>query len=101
MAKTKKIVVIVLVLGALLGGLAFLLKKQGDAVTDGSPDGKLNVVTTTTMVTDMVKAVGGDRISVQSLMGPKVDPHSYQVTFKDTAALKKADLQGVCHYGLD
>ncbi len=42
--------------------------------------------------TKMVKAVGGDRISVQSLMGPKVDPHSYQVTFKDTAALQKADL---------
>ena len=44
------------------------------------------------MVTDMLKVVGGDRIAVQGLMGPGVDPHSYQVTFKDTVALQKADL---------
>jgi manganese/zinc/iron transport system substrate-binding protein len=49
-------------------------------------------VTTTTMVTDMLRIVGGDRLTVQGLMGPGVDPHSYQVTFKDTAALQGADL---------
>ncbi|MEC9080530.1 MAG: manganese transporter, partial [Verrucomicrobiota bacterium] len=31
---------------------------------------KMNVVTTSTMVTDMVKEVGGDRINVVGLMGP-------------------------------
>lgn len=70
-----------------------MLKKEGDSVTDGSPDDAiLQVVTTTTMVTDMVRYIGGERVSVHGLMGAKVDPHSYQVTFKDTAALKKADL---------
>lgn len=89
----KKIAVIILVLGVLFGGLAYLLKKEGDRVTDGSPDeALLQVVTTTTMITDMVTIIGGERVSVQGMMGPKVNPHSYQVTFKDTAALKKADL---------
>ena len=39
---------------------------------------KLNVVTTTTMVTDMVKEIGGDRVKVVGLMGPGVDPHLYK-----------------------
>lgn len=90
---TKKIAVTVVVLGLLFGGLALLLKKSADDVTDGSPDDALlQVVTTTTMVTDMVTIIGGERVSVKGLMGAKVDPHSYQVTFKDTAALQKADL---------
>ena len=38
----------------------------------------MNVVTTTTMVTDMVKEIGGDRVNVVGLMGPGVDPHLYK-----------------------
>jgi len=89
----KKIAVIILVLGVLFGGLAYMLKLEADNGSDDSPDETLlQVVTTTTMITDMVTIIGGERVSVQGMMGPKVDPHSYQVTFKDTAALKKADL---------
>ena len=89
----RKIAVIVLVLGVLFGGLVWMVQNKGDSITDGSSDdGLLKVVTTTTMITDMVTIIGGDRVSVQGMMGAKVDPHSYQVTFRDTAALKKADL---------
>ncbi len=89
----KKLCISLLVVGVLIGGLAWLLKNEADGVNDGSPDGELlNVVTTTTMVTDMVKYIGGERVHVHGLMGAGVDPHSYQVTFKDTAALKKANL---------
>ncbi len=89
----KKIFVVVVVAGVLLSCLLWMLKKNEalDGVDLGE-DERLRVVTTTTMVTDMVAIVGGDRISIQGLMGPGVDPHSYQVTFKDTAALQKADL---------
>lgn len=88
----KKFLVVVAVFAVLFGGLALLLKREGsggDGVQDAS---LLQVVTTTTMVTDMVKSIGGDRVSVRGMMGAKVDPHSYQVTFKDTASLQKADL---------
>ena len=89
----KKIVISLIVLGVLGGGLAWMLMKQGNGAPRGSRDeSPLQVVTTTTMVTDMVKSIGAGRVSVQGMMGAQVDPHSYQVTFSDTAALQKADL---------
>ena len=35
-------------------------------------DDKLNIVTTTTMITDLVKNIGGDKVNVQGLMGSGV-----------------------------
>lgn len=54
--------------------------------------GVLNVVTTTTMITDMVKDVGGERVQVRGLMGPEVDPHSYRANRSDVLALRRADV---------
>lgn len=89
----RKIIVVVFVLGAFAGGLAWLLNNESAKENEGfSEDAVVNVVTTSTMVTDMVKAVGGERVSVIGLMGPKVDPHSFQVTATASAALKKADM---------
>ncbi|MBT6790119.1 MAG: zinc ABC transporter solute-binding protein, partial [Verrucomicrobia bacterium] len=51
---------------------------------------KLNVVTTTTMVTDMVKEIGGDRVNVVGLMGPGVDPHLYKPASDDVVKLQRA-----------
>ena len=53
---------------------------------------RLNVVTTTTMITDMVKRVGGDRIEVTGLMGPGVDPHLYKAAANDVARLSRAQV---------
>ncbi len=55
-------------------------------------DKKLRVVTTVTMVADLVKQVGGDRVEVQELMGPGVDPHLYKATAADVAKLQRADV---------
>ena len=90
---TKKIVVIILVLTAVVGGVAWLLRNEpADGGMGFDESAELKVVTTSTMVTDMVKTVGGERISVIGLMGSKVDPHSFQVTAAASAALKKADM---------
>lgn len=51
---------------------------------------KMNVVTTSTIVTDMVKEVGGDRINVVGLMGPGVDPHLYKPASGDVIKLQRA-----------
>lgn len=48
------------------------------------------VVTTTTMITDLVKQVGGDRVHVTGLMGPGIDPHLYKPTASDVTRLQKA-----------
>lgn len=55
-------------------------------------NGKLNVVTTTTMITDLVKNVGGDSINVQGLMGSGVDPHLYKASEGDVSKLSNADI---------
>lgn len=57
-----------------------------------SAAGKLQVTTTVTMVTDMVKQIGGERVEVQGLMGPGVDPHLYKATAADISKLQKAEV---------
>ncbi|GGD18484.1 metal ABC transporter solute-binding protein, Zn/Mn family [Hyunsoonleella pacifica] len=55
-------------------------------------NGKLNVVTTTTMITDLVKNIGGDHINLQGLMGSGVDPHLYKASEGDVTKLANADI---------
>ena len=59
---------------------------------DKPTNGKLNVVTTTTMITDLVKNIGGDLINVQGLMGSGVDPHLYKASEGDVTKLVNADI---------
>lgn len=53
-------------------------------------DGRLPVATTTTMITDMVKDIGGEHIRVMPLMGPGVDPHLYKPSADDARKLREA-----------
>jgi manganese/zinc/iron transport system substrate-binding protein len=52
---------------------------------------KLKVATTIGMVADLVRQVGGERVEVDQLMGPGVDPHLYKPTSTDASRLSKAD----------
>ena len=54
--------------------------------------GKLKVVTTTSMLTDLVKNIGGDLIEVNGLMGAGVDPHLYKASEGDVNKLFQADV---------
>ncbi len=53
---------------------------------------KFTVVTTTTMITDLVKTVGGNTIDVKGIMGAGVDPHLYKASAGDLTKLSEADL---------
>ncbi len=55
-------------------------------------NGKLNIVTTTTMITDLVKNIGGDVVNVEGLMGSGVDPHLYKASEGDVSKLVNADV---------
>lgn len=55
-------------------------------------NGKTNIVTTTTMITDLVKNIGGDKINVQGLMGSGVDPHLFKASEGDVSKLANADI---------
>lgn len=53
---------------------------------------KLQIVTTTTMITDLVKQIGREFVEVHGLMGPGVDPHLYKATASDLAQMQRADI---------
>ncbi len=55
-------------------------------------NGKIKVVTTTTMLTDLVSEIGGDHVSLQGLMGAGVDPHLYKASEGDVSKLYGADI---------
>tara|TARA_B100001121_G_scaffold91101_1_gene80769 strand:+ start:14472 stop:15425 length:954 start_codon:yes stop_codon:yes gene_type:complete len=71
--------------GILLTALLSAVAGAGEAT-------KLQVVTTTGMVKDLVQQVGGDRITVNAIMSEGVDPHLYQPTATDVRKVLAADL---------
>lgn len=52
----------------------------------------IQVTATTTMVADLVRQVGGDRVEVTGLMGPGVDPHLYKASATDVTKLQRAEI---------
>jgi manganese/zinc/iron transport system substrate-binding protein len=52
----------------------------------------VRVTTTTSMIADLVKNVGGERVEVRGLMGPGIDPHLYKASEGDLHAIEKADV---------
>ncbi len=58
----------------------------------------LRVVTTTAMVADTLREVGGECVDVVHLMGPGIDPHLYRASAGDVDRLGRAEL--IVHNGL-
>jgi len=52
----------------------------------------LNVVSTTGMINDIVKNVGGSHVEAVGLMGAGVDPHLYKASEGDVSLLSSADI---------
>src|SRR3712207_3778715 len=79
---------------ALVGCLLAILAAGcgGGAGAAGTDEGKTKATTTTTMITDLVRQIGGDQVEVTGLMGPGVDPHLYQASQGDLASLQGADV---------
>ena len=55
-------------------------------------NGKLKVVTTTNILGDLLSEIGGDKISLETLMGAGVDPHLYKASEGDVNKLYNADI---------
>ena len=75
---------VVALAGCLVAVLAAGCGGSGEA---GASEEKIKATTTTTMITDLVRQVGGDRVEVTGLMGPGVDPHLYRASQGDVSAL--------------
>jgi zinc/manganese transport system substrate-binding protein len=88
----------------LAGGAAALLATgvpaQTQAVAQGPPR-KIKAVATMSILGDLVKNVGGDRIDLATLVGPDGDPHVYSPTPADVRKLAGADIIFVNGLGLE
>jgi manganese/zinc/iron transport system substrate-binding protein len=77
----------------LLLGLSLVLLVSACATQpNANQTGKLNIVTTTGMIADIAKNIGGEHVEVISLMGPGVDPHLYKASEGDVQRLQAANL---------
>ncbi|NKI26667.1 zinc ABC transporter solute-binding protein [Arenibacter sp. 6A1] len=83
MGKGKVIIGVLLLFGMMMG--------CKDSPKKDS-NGKLKVVTTTSMLTDLLQQIGGDAIEIQGLMGSGVDPHLYKASEGDVNKLFTADM---------
>ncbi|WP_321324136.1 metal ABC transporter solute-binding protein, Zn/Mn family [Thiomicrorhabdus sp.] len=68
----------------ILGFIVFIFSFNAQA--------QINVVTTTGMIADLAKNIGGQYVEVNPLMGTGVDPHLYKATQGDLRRLTKADI---------
>lgn len=66
--------------------------KQQKQSGNGNREGAIRIVTTTGMIADIARNVGGKWVKVTSLMGPGVDPHLYKASEGDVARMSGADL---------
>jgi zinc transport system substrate-binding protein len=81
-------------LGLLVFCLSVVLlacQKKEAAAPDGAPK-KLTVVTTLFPLYDFARAVAGDKATIQLLLPPGVEPHSFEPKPEDMVRVSKADL---------
>ncbi|MCP1492642.1 manganese/zinc/iron transport system substrate-binding protein [Peribacillus frigoritolerans] len=79
-------------IGGVIAALLVLTGCGNDTAESDNGNGKLDVVTTTGMIGDLVENIGGKHVEVTSLMGPGVDPHLYKATQGDVKTLDSADM---------
>ncbi len=87
------LIILALILAACAGPAASPLSRE--------EGGKLRVVATTTLVGDVVRAVGGDAIALTVLLPPGAEPHGFQPSPQDVARLAQADLVFVNGFNLE
>lgn len=80
-------------------GFALLVALAGPAAAQETR--RLRVVATFSILADLVRAVGGDRVEVSALVGPGADAHSFAPKPADAQALGRADLVVVNGLGFD
>ncbi|RKR86845.1 anchored repeat ABC transporter substrate-binding protein [Micromonospora pisi] len=81
--------------GALLAGavvVAGLLPGCAAPIAFTSTSDRIQVVTTTGILADLVRNVGGDRVLVDSIVPDNADSHAYEPTLRDVRNIVYADV---------
>jgi len=93
---TRKLPAVLLAVAA-LGAIAGCGSSNAASTTpgaSGSPDGgsAITVVTTTTVITDLVRNIGGADVRIYPVLKANVDPHDYEPTAADLHEMATADV---------
>ncbi|MCX7031664.1 MAG: metal ABC transporter substrate-binding protein [Spirochaetes bacterium] len=83
-----------------LAAAAAVLLALASCSRAGAPDGA-RVIAAETFLADIARQVAGDRIAVQALLPPGVDPHAWEPAPRDAAAVAAARLLIVSGAGLE
>ncbi|SMG19511.1 metal ABC transporter solute-binding protein, Zn/Mn family [Paenibacillus aquistagni] len=85
-----------MVVGVLALALSVVISACGAKEQEGASSkpekDKLTVVTTIAQIAEPLSVIGGDRIHVESLMGPGIDPHTYNASQGDIQKLESGDM---------
>lgn len=93
--------ILALVLVTACGSAASIAGDVDDRPEFIDTDERLVVATTFTILADMVRVVGGDRVQVESVTTPGADVHYYEPTAGDLKRVEGADLVVSNGLGLD
>jgi len=96
----KKIITTLIAVIAMVSGVYFFLNtRQNTTSVEAEMEGKLHVVTTNSILEDMVRNVGKDRIELYSIIKRGTDPHEYEPQPTDVSEASDADI--IFHNGLN
>lgn len=87
---TRTLLILLMALALLLGGCSGSTDPKSSQKHPSKYPYK--IVATTGMVADLAKRVGGDKVQVEVLMGPGVDPHLYKASPGDISKINGADV---------
>jgi len=72
--------------------LFFGCGKQQEQTAEDIGKRQINAVATTGMIGDILDNIGGERLTVTTLMGPGIDPHLYKASEGDVSRMSSADI---------
>lgn len=88
----KKVPTLAMTAFILVVGMMCTLQSGCSHPAQTASDGKLSIITTTTMLYDLTSVIGGEQVAVTALMGPGIDPHLYQASAGDVTKMQEADV---------
>lgn len=102
MSKQKKIAAIVIVaVVVLLGIFLWQTRKETAVLPTAKDEKKISVIATFYPLEEFARAVGGDAVSVESIVPPGIEPHDYEPTSRDIASIYQSDVFILNGAGID
>lgn len=95
----KKIFLTVATMILVVAGVIFFVNSRSEESRQSGENSKISVVTTNSILEDMVKNVAKDRVNLYSIVQRGVDPHEYEPRPEDIS--KATDATIIFHNGLN